>query len=90
MNNIKGAYHGKLLRINLTTRKIEKEDIPEKILSDYVGGRGLATKYLYDELSPETDALSEENKLFFATGPILGTNVPTSSRFSGFSINVKG
>ncbi len=82
MKNIKGAYHGKLLRINLTARSIKTEDIPEKILTGYVGGRGLGSKYLYDELMPKTDPLSKENKLFFATGPILGTNVPTSSRFS--------
>ena len=82
MATLNSAYHGKLLRINLTTSKITTEDIPEEKLKKYLGGRGLGTKYLYDELKVGTPALSPENKMFFAPGPIIGLSVPTASRFS--------
>ena len=80
--NLKGGYHGKLLRVNLTTREINIEDIPEKTLIDYVGGRGLGTKLMYDETPKGTDPLGEENKLFFITGALNGVNAPTTSRYA--------
>ncbi len=73
----KGGWTGKLLRVNLTEGKISVEDIPEEILLKYIGGRGLAVKYLWDELPRGIDPLSPENKLIFATGPLTGT--PTTS-----------
>jgi aldehyde:ferredoxin oxidoreductase len=79
---LKGGYHGRLLRVNLTTGSIKYEDIPEPILRDYLGGRGLGSKYLYDELKPGTDPLSPENRLFFATNPLNGTGAATSCRFN--------
>ena len=78
---LKGGYHGKLMRVNLTSRSCTPEDIPEKLLLDYIGGRGLGVKLLYDEVPPKTDPLGEDNKLIFLTGPVQGTNIPTHSRF---------
>ena len=43
---------GKLLRVNLTTGKVENEGIPLQDIMTFIGGRGLAIKYLYDELAP--------------------------------------
>jgi len=80
--SIKGGYHGKLLRIDLSNKTIKKEDISEKLLIDYIGGRGLGTKLLFDEVAVGTDALSPENKLYYVTSPFNGTGVTTSSRFS--------
>ncbi len=82
MKTIKGGYHGKLLRINLSTNSYKTEEIPEKLLIEYIGGRGLASKILFDELNGKIDALGSENKLIFATGPLTGINAPTTSRFS--------
>ena len=82
MKTLKGGYHGKLLRINLSINSYKTEEIPEKLLIDYIGGRGLASKILFDEIEGKTDALSAENKLIFATGPLTGINAPTTSRFS--------
>ncbi len=79
---LKGGYHGKLLRVNLTNRTIKTEDIPEKTLIDYVGGRGLGAKLLYDETPKGTDPLGEENKLYFITGALNGVNAPTTSRYT--------
>ena len=71
----------KLLRINLTTGEINEEEIPSNICLDYVGGRGFAAKYLYDEVSAGTDPLSPANKLIFSTGPLAGTTAQSMSKW---------
>ncbi len=76
-----GTYNGKLLRINLSTGEIKVEDIPQEYLRKYLGGRGLASYYLYKEVDPKVDPLSPENKLIFATGPLTGTAAPTGGRY---------
>jgi aldehyde:ferredoxin oxidoreductase len=49
---------------------------------DYLGQRGLGSKYLLEEMDPAADALSAENKLIFATGPLTGTMASTGGRYS--------
>ncbi len=71
----------KLLRINLTSGDIKTEEIDDKLIKQYLGGRGLGSKYLSDEVDPSTDALAPENKLIFANGLLTGTNVPTGGRY---------
>ncbi len=63
------AYEPKLLRVNLTTGAIREEDVPGDVVANFVGGRGLGIKYMYNELSPRTDPLGEGNKLLFSIGP---------------------
>ncbi len=75
------GLNGKLLRINLSTGDISKENIPESVAEKFIGGRGLATKYLYDELPTGVDPLGPENKLIFASGPLTGTSAPTGGRY---------
>jgi len=75
------GWHGKLLRVNLTTGDIKVEEIPAEWQKEYVGGRGLGARYLYEEMDPTVDALSPENKLIFATGPLTGTPVPCGARY---------
>ena len=82
MKTIKGGYFGRLLRVNLDDHTFKSEEIPEKILLDYIGGRGLGSKILFDEVPGKTDALGPENKLIFATGPLTGINAPTTSRYA--------
>jgi hypothetical protein len=75
------GYMNKILRINLTKNAITEEKLDEKIAKNFVGGRGLGAKIISDEVDPETDALSENNKLVFLAGPLTGTKAPTSGRF---------
>ncbi|MFC2103874.1 aldehyde ferredoxin oxidoreductase N-terminal domain-containing protein, partial [Bacteroidota bacterium] len=82
MKTIKGGYHNKLLRINLTDHTYKIEEIAEDILLKYIGGRGLGVKLLFDELPAKTNPLSPENKLLFVTAPLHGSNAATASRFS--------
>lgn len=74
------GYMGKILRVNLTDGIFKEENLKEEDVKDYIGGSGIGTKILYDETTPETQALSPENPLIFMTGPFTGTNTPLSGR----------
>jgi len=71
----------KLLRVNLSNRKITTEPIPQQIRTDFIGGRGLGIKYLYDELPPGVDPLGVQNKLLLVSGPLAGTNAQAVARW---------
>ncbi|HLA86496.1 MAG TPA: aldehyde ferredoxin oxidoreductase family protein [Anaerolineales bacterium] len=75
------GWHLKILRVNLTTKKVTQEDVDPRIARDYLGGRGWAIHYLYNEMDPMADALSPENVLIFATGPLTATPAPTGNRY---------
>ncbi len=75
------GWCAKLLRINLSTRESRYERIPEGLLHDYAGGKGLATAYFVREISPDTDPLGEANSVYIAPGALSGTPAPASSRF---------
>jgi aldehyde:ferredoxin oxidoreductase len=73
---------GKILRINLTSGEINEEFPDEKTLKMYLGGAGLATKYLIDEVPKGIDPIGAENRLIFMTGPLTGTPSPSTGRYS--------
>ena len=75
------AYMGKMLRVNLSDKSIKKEEFPKELAKKYLGGRGLASKILFDEVDPKVEPLAPENKLIFATGPLTLTNAPTGGRY---------
>jgi aldehyde:ferredoxin oxidoreductase len=85
MKTIKGGYHNKLLRVNLTNNTHNIEEINEDTLIKYIGGRGLGTKILYDELPPRVDPMGPDNKLLFVSAPLHGSNAATSSRYTVIS-----
>jgi len=62
----------KILRVNLSEKSIKEEHVPTKVTERYIGGKGLAAYYLYEELEPEIDPLSPQNKLLFFIGPLVG------------------
>jgi aldehyde:ferredoxin oxidoreductase len=72
---------GRVLRVNLSSGKIARETVPESIAADFIGGRGYGIRYLYDELTPGTDPLGEENKLLMMTGPLAGNTAQGVSRW---------
>jgi aldehyde:ferredoxin oxidoreductase len=69
---IKG-YTGKILRVDLSKNKTSAEPLNEAWSKKFIGGRGLAARYLFEELKPKTAPLSPENILIFMTGPVTGT-----------------
>ena len=82
--NLLSAYAGKILRVNLSAAKAVRERLPADLVREYVGGKGVGTRLLFDEVKAGIDPLGPENKLFFATGPATGTLVPHKGYFVSF------
>ncbi len=70
---VKG-YVGKILRVNLSKGKAHAESLNLKWSKMFIGGKGLAAKYLFEELEPKVNPLSPENLLIFMTGPVMGAD----------------
>ncbi len=75
------GWTGTILRVNLSNGTITKEPLDRQMAREYIGGRGLATKILYDEIDPKLDPLGPANALILVTGPLTGTNAPTGGRY---------
>ncbi|MCB1505419.1 MAG: aldehyde ferredoxin oxidoreductase family protein [Hyphomicrobiaceae bacterium] len=76
------GWNGKILRVNLTEGTVKSEPLNMDWAQKYLGLRGLASKYLIEEIDPKVDALGPDNKLIFATGPLTGTAASTGGRYS--------
>jgi len=69
-----------ILKIDLSTRSYQIEEIPQKIIRDYIGGRGLGSYLLNKLVPPKVDPFGEENHIIFTSGPASGTNFPYSPK----------
>ncbi|GAB6155510.1 aldehyde ferredoxin oxidoreductase family protein [Desulfosporosinus burensis] len=76
------GYAGTVLMVDLTSGEIEKLPLDMELARNYVGGRGLNMKSLYDLVGPETDPLGPENIVIFGVGPVNGTNCYLGSRWN--------
>ena len=76
------SWQRKVLRVNLSKGTAEIEPLNMEWAQSYLGERGLATKYLMENMDPRADAMSPENVLIFATGPLTGTMASTSGRYA--------
>jgi aldehyde:ferredoxin oxidoreductase len=81
MSPIFGNF-GKLLDVDLTSGQLTDYSIPESYMRNFIGGKGLAARILWDLLPSEgrTDPLGPENVLISMVGPLVGLNVFGSSR----------
>ena len=75
------GYMGKILRVDLTSGNISEESTREEDRKMFLGGSGLATKYLFDEVPKGADPLGPDNELIFMTGPLTGTESPSAGRY---------
>jgi aldehyde:ferredoxin oxidoreductase len=73
------GWAGKILKVDLTTGDITTEPT-EAYADQYLGGRGLGVRLIYDNYKPGTDAFDPSNPLIFNTGPLSGTALPGSGR----------
>ncbi|MCU0540313.1 MAG: hypothetical protein MUF46_10585, partial [Desulfobacterales bacterium] len=76
------GYTGKILQVDLTSRKIETEEPGEAFYRSYLGGRGIGYYYLMREVPVHTDAFAPENILVLATGVMTGSPIAASCRFA--------
>jgi aldehyde:ferredoxin oxidoreductase len=75
------GVHGKLLEVDLGQGTTRDLSIPEETFRQYIGGRGLGARLLYDMLPAKTDPLSPGNLLIFLTGPLTGSMATGTSKF---------
>ena len=73
---------GKILRVNLSEGDISIESIPPDWARQFLGGAGLATRYLVDQIPIGADPLGPDNPLIFMTGPLTGTSSASARRAS--------
>jgi aldehyde:ferredoxin oxidoreductase len=76
------SWAGKILRVNLTAGTVKSEPLNMTWAKQYLGSRGLASKYLVEEIDPKVDPLSPGNKVIWATGPLTGTMASTGGRYT--------
>ena len=76
------AWTGQILRVDLTNGTCKAEPLNMEWARKYLGQRGLATKYLTEEIDPKVDPMSPDNKMIMTTGPLTGTCASTAGRYS--------
>ncbi|MFZ9670627.1 MAG: aldehyde ferredoxin oxidoreductase family protein [Burkholderiaceae bacterium] len=76
------AWTRTILRVDLSKGTVTKEPLNMAWAAQYLGSRGLASKYLVEEVDPKTDPLSADNKIIWATGPLTGTVASTGGRYT--------
>jgi aldehyde:ferredoxin oxidoreductase len=76
------AWTRKILRVDLSAGTCKAEPLNMEWAMQFLGQRGLATKYFVEEVDPKVDPLSPDNKLIMTTGPLTGTAASTGGRYS--------
>jgi aldehyde:ferredoxin oxidoreductase len=76
------GYNGKILRVDLTEKRITIEEKDDLFYRTYWGGRGLVAYYLLNEVPRGADPLGPDNVLVFAAGPLTGAPVAGAGRNS--------
>ena len=86
MTNYSG-YMGKVALIDLSTEEVSEYPWSDAERALYLGGKIMAAKILYDNLTGTEEAFSEENLVVISTGPLTGTIAPSTSRFNISSLS---
>ena len=72
------GYFGRVLVADLTRGEVRTAPLDPQTALDYLGGRGLATRLLYDTIDPACEPLGPENAFVVASSPLVGTSAPTA------------
>ena len=75
------GYTGKIGWVDLTRNSTTLIPTDERLIENYLGGRGFVIKLLFDHISEGAAPLGEDNVLVFASGPLNGTLAPTGGRW---------
>ena len=76
-----GGYAGQILHVDMSKGDCKPVPLDKEFALTYIGGQGFASRILYDRVGPQTDPLSPENVLIWATGAFTGTLWPQASRY---------
>lgn len=76
------AYAGNILHVDLSNKKVWKEELSQELINNYIGARGINARLLWDNVNHDTNPLGPENVLIFGSGVLSGTHAPCSGRLS--------
>ena len=76
------GYHGRYLRIDVSSGTVETVPLSDEVLRHYIGGSGLGARLLLDEGCAARDALDPRAPLIFAFSPLVGSPLTTSAKFA--------
>ncbi len=76
------SYHGRILRVNLSSNTIRIDRLPDDVYQDHLGGRGFIAYFLLREVPTNADPLGPDNRLIFAAGVLTGLPVAGTGRHS--------
>lgn len=79
------GFHKRVLRIDLTRKDAVISTLPDDLLSECLGGKGLASRLLYEQNPARIDPMAPENTLIFAAGPFSGSSIWGSCRYGVFT-----
>jgi len=65
------GYAGKMLRVDLSSGRTTSV-LTADYADNFIGGRGIAARMYWDEVSPDLEPYDPENCLYFMTGPLAG------------------
>ena len=72
----------KYVMLDLATGETSDYPISEKLAVDYIGGKALGARLLFDLMPKGVEPISPENVIIINTSPINGTGAPSTSRFN--------
>lgn len=75
------GYMGKMLFVNLTEKKIDEEEITERLARDFIGGYGIGARMIMERMKPGIDPLGPENIFGVGTGPLTLSGAISTCRF---------
>ncbi len=79
------GFYNKMMKVDAGRRSFEVRELPDDLLSQTLGGRGLGTHLLLELNPPGVDPLGPGNNLIITTGPATGTAVWGSCRHAVFT-----
>lgn len=82
------GYAGRILDVDLGSRTRRPYVLPDGVQAQFLGGKALAARILWDLIEPGIDPLSPQNVMVFTTGPLTGSGAPAASRFNCSCKNV--
>lgn len=74
------GFSGKILKIDLTSQKIEERSIPDSYIPKFLGGYGVNNRLFWDVQEPLVDPFSPKNSIVLGVGPLVGTIMPGATK----------
>ncbi len=81
------GFYGRVLNIDVTEQKWWVNQLPDNVLARCLGGKGLGTYLLRQEVDPQGDPLGPDNCFVLATGPATSPEIPGGARFGAFALS---